>query len=38
MHTVSTVGDVAEAAIALVPNPIATTVLPSSVVKVSRRV
>ena len=37
IRTVSTVGD-AETAIALVPNPIASTVLPSKVVRVSRRV
>ena len=35
--TVSTVGDVAEAAIALVPKPIARTVLPSKVVSVTLR-
>ena len=38
LRTVSTVGEDAEAAIALVPNPIASTVLPSKVVKVARRV
>jgi len=35
--TVSTVGDVAEAAIALVPKPMARTVLPSKVVSVTLR-
>ncbi len=35
--TVSTVGDVAEAAIALVPKPMARTVLPSKVVRVTLR-
>ncbi len=33
--TVSTVGDVTEAAIALVPKPMARTVLPSKVVSVT---
>ena len=37
LPTVSTVVEDAEAAIALVPNPIASTVLPSKVVKVARR-
>ena len=37
LHTVSTVGVDAEAAIALLPNPIANTVLPSKVVKVNLR-
>ena len=37
-HTVSTVGVDAEAAIALVPKPIANTVLPSKVVRVNLRV
>ena len=37
-HTVSTVGVDAEAAIALVPKPIANTVLPSKDVRVNLRV